>query len=175
MIKLSLWLTYSTYNNPRERRKKGTKKINVYQLHNKANGGIINSLCLYRSSDQLSSSMAPFFFRSYKSFPSWEIPCVSWNPKFKRKMGEGTANCSTLSHPLWLLMRASNTIHYPSYIRLPWPPVPQFWVLVMQNVKDHRYIKISGIPRNFFLGVGRFNKCSWGQRTERMGSGGIAP
>jgi hypothetical protein len=35
MIELSLWLTYSTYNNVREKRKKTiTKKINVCQLHN---------------------------------------------------------------------------------------------------------------------------------------------
>ena len=34
MIILSLWLTYSTYNNPGEKRKQRTKQINVYQLHN---------------------------------------------------------------------------------------------------------------------------------------------
>ena len=36
VIKLSLWLTYSTYSNAREKRKKTTgKKIYVCQLHNK--------------------------------------------------------------------------------------------------------------------------------------------
>ena len=34
VIKLSLRLTYCTYNNPGEKRKKITKKINAYQLHN---------------------------------------------------------------------------------------------------------------------------------------------
>ena len=35
MIKLSLWLTYSTYSKTGERRKKRTKEMNVYQLHNR--------------------------------------------------------------------------------------------------------------------------------------------
>jgi len=34
VIKLSLWLTCSTCNNPGEKRKKRTKKFNVCQLHN---------------------------------------------------------------------------------------------------------------------------------------------